>query len=225
MTRKTVALMTALTLVFSLSACGDKTASQAEIPDTTSVEETAETTEEAEVTEEESTKKEETIPEITQEEKVQSALGEMPYYGDTANCKMTAEQATAFAQLIADGLAGDFSFRGGYDENTISDIISWNEPFHINQVDAYINEYETNRSNVIVGDFSGEGIPYLYIFSNTEPSSFEVYGWNNNKTALVCSEEKYLRGNSSLSKQNDGTIKVVKEYFNTEVQCGDEYWW
>ena len=217
--------MTALTLVFSLSACGDKTASQAEIPDTTSVEETAETTEEAEVTEEESTKKEETIPEITQEEKVQSALGEMPYYGDTANCKMTAEQATAFAQLIADGLAGDFSFRGGYDENTISDIISWNEPFHINQVDAYINEYETNRSNVIVGDFSGEGIPYLYIFSNTEPSSFEVYGWNNNKTALVCSEEKYLRENSSLSEQNDGTIKVVKEYFNTEVQCGDEYWW
>ncbi len=225
MKRKTVALMTALTLVFSLSACGDKTASQAEIPDTTSVEETAETTEEAEVTEEESTKKEETIPEITQEEKVQSALGEMPYYGDTANCKMTAEQATAFAQLIADGLAGDFSFRGGYDENTISDIISWNEPFHINQVDAYINEYETNRSNVIVGDFSGEGIPYLYIFSNTEPSSFEVYGWNNNKTALVCSEEKYLRENSSLSEQNDGTIKVVKEYFNTEVQCGDEYWW
>ena len=166
--------MTALTLSVSLSACGDKTALQTEIPDTTSVEETAETTEEAEITEEESTKEEETIPEITQEEKVQSALGEMPYYGDTANCKMTAEQATAFAQLIADGLAGDFSFRGGYDENTISDIISWNEPFHINQVDAYINEYETNRSNVIVGDFSGEGIPYLYIFSNTEPSSFEV---------------------------------------------------
>lgn len=25
--------------------------------------------------------------------------------------------------------------------------------------------------------------------------------------------------NSSLSEQNDGTIKVVKEYFNTEVQC------
>ena len=225
MKRKTIALMTALTLSVSLSACGDKTALQAEIPDTTSVEETAETTEEAEVTEEDSTKEEETIPEITQEEKVQSALGEMPYYGDTANCKMTAEQATAFAQLIADGLAGDFSFRGGYDENTISDIISWNEPFHINQVDAYINEYETNRSNVIVGDFSGEGIPYLYIFSNTEPSSFEVYGWNNNKTALVCSEEKYLRENSSLSEQNDGTIKVVKEYFNTEVQCGDEYWW
>ena len=224
MKRKTVALITALTLVFSLSACGDKTALQADMPDATSVEETTETSETTEEAEE-STPEEETAPEITQEEKVQSAIGEMPYYGDTANCKMTAEQATAFAQIIADGLAGDFSFRGGYDENIISDIISWNEPFHINQVDAYINEYETNRSNVIVGDFSGEGIPYLYIFSNTEPSSFEVYGWNNNKTALVCSEEKYLRENSSLSEQNDGTIKVVKEYFNTEVQCGDKYWW
>ena len=228
MKRKTTALMMALTLSVSLSACGDKTAVSTEPTEIESVEETVETTEtteateEAEATEEESTPEPE--PEITAEEKLQSAIGEMPYYGDTANCKMTAEQATAYAQLIADGLAGDFSFRGGYDEEIFS-IISWSEPFHINQVDAYINEYETNRSNVIVGDFSGEGIPYLYIFSNTEPSSFEVYGWNNNKTALVCSEEKYLRENSSLSEQNDGTIKVIKEYFNTEVQCGDEYWW
>lgn len=220
MKRKTIALMTVLTLLVSLSACGDKTAPQADTLDMTSAEET---TEEAEVTEE-STPEEEPTPEITPEEKLQSAIGEMPYYGDTANCKMTAEQATAYAQLIADGLAGDFSFRGGYNEE-IFNITSWSEPFHINQVDAYINEYETNRSNVIVGDFSGEGVPYLYIFSNTEPSSFEVYGWNNNKTALVCSEEKYLRENSSLSEQNNGTIKVVKEYFNTEVQCGDEYWW
>lgn len=96
MKRKTIALMTALTLVFSLSACGDKTDAQAEIPDTTSVEETEETTEEAEVTEE-STGEEETTPEISPEEKVQSALGEMPYYGDTSKCAMTAEQATAFA--------------------------------------------------------------------------------------------------------------------------------
>ena len=107
MKRKTIALMTALTLVFSLSACGDKTASQAEIPDTSSAEEsTEETIEETEVTEEESTGEEETIPEISPEEKVQSALGEMPYYGDTSKCAMTAEQATAFAQLIADGLLG-----------------------------------------------------------------------------------------------------------------------
>ena len=235
MRKKILALTTALILSMSLSACGKDNTFQ---PEDTPVEKEEEKKEETEEVEEEPTSEEteeveeeptseETEEDLAQKEikKIQSALGEMPYYGDTANCKMTAEQATAFAQLIADGLAGDFSFRGGYDENTISDIISWNEPFHINQVDAYINEYETNRSNVIVGDFSGEGIPYLYIFSNTEPSSFEVYGWNNNKTALVCSEEKYLRENSSLSEQNDGTIKVVKQYFNTEVQCGDEYWW
>ena len=116
--------MMALTLSASLSACGEKPALQADTPDTASVEETAETTEEAEVTEEESTPEEEPTPEITPEEKVQSAIGEMPYYGDTASCKMTAEQSTAYAQLIADGLAGDFSFRGGYDEN-LYDIVSW----------------------------------------------------------------------------------------------------
>ena len=169
MKRKTIALMTALTLVFSLSACGDKTASQAEIPDTTSAEATEETTEES--------TEEETTPEITQEEKVQSALGEMPYYGDASKCAMTAEQATAFAQLIADGLAGDFSFRGGYNE--IYDITSWNDTFRI-----YITEigdpYEVDRFNVMLGDFSCDGIPYLYVYSsNTQNKRFLF--WKNFK--------------------------------------------
>ena len=224
MKRKTIALMTAVTLSVSLSACGDKTALQAEIPDTTSVEETAETTEEAEVTEEESTKEEETIPEITQEEKVQSALGEMPYYGDTSKCAMTAEQATAYAQLIADGLAGDFSFRGGYDEE-IYNIMTWSEPFHINQVDAYINEYETDRTKVMLGDFSCNGVPYIYISSSVEPSSFEVYGWKENRAVLISSGEKYLRENFELSEQNDGTVRFVEQASNTEVYCGEEIFW
>ena len=96
MKRKTVALMMALTLTVSLSACGDKTAPQADIPDTASVEETAQPTEKPAPTEEPTP---EPTPEITQEEKVQSALGEMPYYGDASKCAMTAEQATAFAQI------------------------------------------------------------------------------------------------------------------------------
>ena len=84
MKRKTVALMMALTLTVSLSACGDKTPVSTEPTDIENVEETIEvTTEQAE--------EEETIPEISPEEKVQSALGEMPYYGDTAKCAMTAE--------------------------------------------------------------------------------------------------------------------------------------
>ena len=186
MKRKTIALMTAVTLSVSLSACGDKTALQAEIPDTTSVEETAETTEEAEVTEEESTKEEETIPEITQEEKVQSALGEMPYYGDTSKCAMTAEQATAYAQLIADGLAGDFSFRGGYDENSV-DILTWGQPFQVFDFDMGV-KVEANRFNVLLGDFAGDGIPYLYLYStnnSVDNQSHEIYGWADNTVKLV----------------------------------------
>lgn len=187
MRRKTIALMMALTLSASLSACGEKPALQADTPDTASVEETAETTEEAEVTEEESTPEEEPTPEITPEEKVQSAIGEMPYYGDTASCKMTAEQATAYAQLIADGLAGDFSFRGGYDERF--NIVSWGEPFQI-----YTSELrdpnEVDRFNVMLSDFANDGIPYLYVYSsnivgNNNNPSFEIYGWGDNTSKLV----------------------------------------
>ena len=183
MKRKTIALMTALTLVFSISACGDKTASQAEIPDTTSVEKTAE---KAEVTEEESTKEEETTPEITQEEKVQSALGEMPYYGDTSKCAMTVEQATAFAQLIADGLSGDFSFRGGYNEDNI-DILTWGQPFKVFDFDMG-EKVEVDRFNVMLGDFASDGVPYLYLYStnnSVDNQSYEIYGWADNAVKLV----------------------------------------
>lgn len=110
----------------------------------------------------------------------------MPYYGDTANCKMTAEQATAFAQLIADGLAGDFGFRGGYDENEVN-IVSWSEPFQVFDYDMgdFVN---VDRKNVMLGDFSGEGIPYLYVFSSTNDEynfSYEIYGWSDDVAKLV----------------------------------------
>lgn len=184
MKRKTAALITALTLVFSLSACRDKTVSQAEVTDTTSVEET---TEEAKVTEE-STPEEEPTPEISPEEKVQSALGEMPYYGDTSKCAMTAEQATAYAQLIADGLSGDFSFRGGY--HAYADIvsISWSEPFQIMDPFFEDNTYEAERFNVMLGDFANDGIPYLYLFNNGETyyeEYFEIYGWKDGRAELT----------------------------------------
>ena len=217
MKRKTVALMTALTLAMSLSACGDKTAPQADIPDTASVEETAQLTEKPAPTEEPTP---EPTPEITLEEKVQSAIDEMPYYGDTANCKMTAEQATAFAQLIADGLAGDFSFRGGYDERF--DIISWSEPFYEYEYD---NPIEVDRTRVILGDFSAEGKPYLYIYSSRELSSFEVYGWNGNEPILSGSGTIEVRAGYSLSEQEDGTVRLVEQAFNTETYRGDECLW
>ncbi|MCI8775414.1 MAG: hypothetical protein HFI50_16140 [Lachnospiraceae bacterium] len=214
MKRKTIALMTAVTLSVSLSACGDKTALQAEIPDTTSVEETAETTEEAEVTEEESTKEEETIPEITQEEKVQSALGEMPYYGDTSKCAMTAEQATAYAQLIADGLAGDFSFRGGYNEDDV-DILTWGQPFQAYDIDMG-QKVEVDRFNVMLTDFAGDGVPYLYVYSSTNEDSYEIYGWTDNIVDLVVEADARPRGSVYYiyEDENDyGKIKLTMEEF------------
>lgn len=212
MKRKTTALMMALTLSVSLSACGDKTAVSIEPTDIESVEETVETTEATEeiaVTEEESTPEPE--QEITAEEKLQSAIGEMPYYGDTANCKMTAEQATAYAQLIADGLAGDFSFRGGYDEGVVSDIISWNKPFYIYEYD---NAVEVDRKNVILADFSGDGNPYLYLYSsNNSKDSYEIYGWLDNTAKLAFDIEANAReGYYLYEDENDqGKMKLTYE--------------
>lgn len=215
MKRKTTALMMALTLSVSLSACGDKTAVSTEPTDIESVEETVETTEateEAEVTEEESIPEPE--PEITAEEKLQSAIGEMPYYGDTANCKMTAEQATAYAQLIADGLAGDFSFRDGYNKDDV-DILTWGQPFQAYDIDMG-KKVEVDRFNVMLTDFAGDGVPYLYIYSSTNKDSYEIYGWTDNIVNLVVEADARPRGSVYYiyEDENDyGKIKLTFEEF------------
>ena len=227
MKRKTIALMTALTLVFSLSACGDKTASQAEIPDTSSAEEsTEETTEEAEVTEEESTGEEETIPEISPEEKVQSALGEMPYYGDTSKCAMTAEQATAFAQLIADGLSGNFSFRGGYNENF--DIVSWAEPFRVISSDGIMEQTtETGRAYAMLADFADDGKPYLYVYSSLAEGSFEIYGWADDNAKLAFHAEDEDMGSGSYKLYEDDSdgerMKMLYSYMGGMMHSYKKY--
>lgn len=215
MKRKTTALMMALTLSVSLSACGDKTAVSTEPTDIESVEETVETTEateEAEVTEEESIPEPE--PEITAEEKLQSAIGEMPYYGDTANCKMTAEQATAYAQLIADGLAGDFSFRDGYNKDDV-DILTWGQPFQAYDIDMG-KKVEVDRFNVMLTDFASDGVPYLYIYSSTNKDSYEIYGWTDNIVNLVVEADARPRGSVYYiyEDENDyGKIKLTFEEF------------
>lgn len=187
MKRKIAAFMTALTLASGLSACGGKAPVSIDVTDATRIEET-----EVAVPEEAGETEEVTIQGGTEEdmiqkeiEKVQSALGEMPYYGDTANCKMSAEQATAFAQLIADGLAGDFSFRDGYDERF--DILTWGESFQTYDINKG-EVWEKDRSNVMLADFSGEGVPYIYVYSSTNSElypSYEIYGWTDNEAKLV----------------------------------------
>ncbi len=211
---KAIALMTALAFVFGLSACGDKTASQAEISDTTREEEVTEViTDKAKVTTEkkEVTEEEEPAPEMTQDEKVQAALGEMPYYGDTANCKMTAEQATAYAQLIADGLAGDFSFREEYSEDY--DILAWCEPFYATNPVSW-ESMLIDASGVILADFAGDGIPYLYLYNNKEnywEDYFEIYGWKDDRAELTF--EKSIDSNTLyyLYEEEQGRINLAEE--------------
>ncbi|MCI8694644.1 MAG: hypothetical protein HFH91_18430 [Lachnospiraceae bacterium] len=224
MKRKTIAHMMALTLMVSLSACGDKGPESTEATDIESVEET---TEEAETTEEESTE-EETTSEISTEEKEQSALGGMPYYGDISKCAMMAEQATAYAQLIADGLAGDFSFRGGYDERF--DILTWGESFRV-YVSDLRDPDEVDRFNVILGDFAGDGIPYLYVScsmndENTTNKSFEIYGWRDNITQLVADTHS---GTSSIAWEtydlfeDENDQSKIKLLFNTGFGVGEGF--
>ena len=214
MKRKTAELMMALTLAVSLSACGDKTPVSTEATDIESVEETVKTTE-AEVTEEESTPEETEDDTAKKEmEKLQSAIGAMPYYGDTANCKMTAEQATAYAQLIADGLAGDFSFRGGYNKDDV-DILTWGQPFQAYNIDMG-KKVEVNRFNVMLTDFAGDGVPYLYIYSSTNEDSYEIYGWTDNIVDLVVEADTRPRGSVYYiyEDENDyGKIKLTFEEF------------
>lgn len=211
MKRKTVALMTALLLVANLSACGDKASVLSDESDMTSIDETEEIEEETEEI------KEETIPEEAEEdiaqkemERVQSALGEIPYYGDISKCKMSAEQATAYAQLIADGLAGDFSFRGGYDENI--DIMTWDDSFQVYGWSNIPDPYETDRKNVILADFARDGIPYLYLFSSQEETSFEIYGWADGEGKLAASVELAPKEEYYLYEDEDDESKVKLTY-------------
>lgn len=214
MKRKTTALMTVLALAVGISACKHKPVPQTDTANTVSTEETEETAEET---------TEETEEEVTPEEQLRTALGGMPYYGDAAGCKMTAEQAAAFAQIIADGLAGDFSFRGGY-SNYDYDILTWSEPF---QVFAFDMEQpaEIDRFHVMLGDFAGDGVPYLYLYGSQEPSSFEVYGWNGSEPILSCTGEIGLRSDYLLTEETDGRVSFTEQCFNAGTKCRDEYIW
>lgn len=124
-------------------------------------------------------------------EKVLSALGDVPYYGDTSKCQMSVKQAMAYAQLIADGMAGNFSVRGGYSENY--NIVSWAMPFQVWDVHGGFWD-DADRSHVMLADFAGDGNPYLYLYSTTDQptentasveKNFEIYGWNGKEAELI----------------------------------------
>lgn len=226
-------------LAVGLSACSNHAAETAEISETVETSEAAdvEETEEIEAaseqtaTEAEPEEIEETEEDTAQKEreKLEAALGKMPYYGDAAQCKMTAEQATAYAQLIADGLAGDFSFRDGYEWHNV-DIRSWGEPFEVYDYVRYFSEtaYMTDRANVMLGDFAGDGIPYLYLSCSLDPDayervadSFEVYGWVDHAAKLAVDAGWYMEGNCCLyeDENDEGKIKFY-DYYHGETTDG-----
>ena len=217
MKRKTAALMTALLLAVSLSACGGKTPILSDESGITSVEGSGEIKEENGEIKEETETIEETTPEEAEEdivqkemEKLRSTLGEIPYYGDASKCRMTAEQATAYAQLIADGLAGDFGFRGGYNENI--DILTWDDSFQVYEWGYAPAPYETDRKNVMLADFAGDGIPYLYLFSSRVENSFEIYGWMDGEENLVASVELSPKVWHYLYEDENDECKVKLTY-------------
>lgn len=141
-------------------------------------------------------------PADTNSANAQSLLGGVPYYGDVSKCKMTAEQASAFAQVIADGIAGKY---GIWDSFTSSQ-----KPFFWeHETDVFIyTPYKTNRANVILADLDGSGVPYLYVFSSLVDScSYDVFGWTNGEAKLAIGDESYqTRGESALYESDNGTV-------------------
>ncbi len=149
------------------------------------------------------------------EAELTAALESISYYGDKSKCSMTAEQAAAYGQLIADGLAGDFSFRGGYDESCFT-ITSWNSPFQIFDSDMG-EQVEADRFHAMLCDFSGDGVPYLYVYSSTNDTgeqSFEIYGWTGQKAELIfdTDAEKSYRNNFYIYEDENNKYEIRMDY-------------
>lgn len=135
-------------------------------------------------------------------------LASMPYYGDISSCGMTADQATLLAMLIAQGIRGDVPPYSGYGE-PVDEVVFWGEPYTVWGYDGY---YQTDRARMVIGDFSGEGTPYLYCFSSLVTDSFEVYGWDQfGQPERVIGEEAYGgRQGSYLFETATGKINVSR---------------
>lgn len=148
----------------------------------------------------------------------QKLLSKIPYYGETDRCAMTAEQARAYIQLLKDGIAGEMPIPPGY-SNVLSRTVYWDQPF---RVQGYSGEYLTDRNAVMLGDFAGDGNPFMYLASSRVDSSFEVYGWTNRTIKLAANQECYRgRVEACLFEDNDGTVKMY-EYGSMGAGASDE---
>ena len=137
----------------------------------------------------------------TQRLAASQALRDVPYFGDTEQCTMGPEQELSYAQLIADGLTGKFHGFSGYGRPLYNGNVYWDEPYAV----LGLGTYETDRARVLLGDFSGDGNPYLYLFSSVvDEKSFEVYGWKDGEVQLAVGVEAF-------GSQREGRLAVTEQ--------------
>lgn len=146
----------------------------------------------------------------------QEILRAMSYCGDVAACQMTADQALAYAQLLADGIQGKVPYAGNNENASIfsewyntleADKFFWEEP---NTAWGYSGEYQTDRANVILGDFAGDGTPYLCVVRSIAPEEgFDIYYSDGAAARYVFGGETYMgRDTTSFTLDKDGAMTV-----------------
>lgn len=145
--------------------------------------------------------------EADEKAEILAILENISYYGDKSRCAMTAEQAEAYAQLIADGLAGKAEVPEYTGVESVPDVVFWDQPYEV--VNTWGYPYLTDRANIMLADFAGDGNPYLYIYSSLAEASFEVYGWNGSAATLAANwEGNDGRVRAYVSEDSDGTAKM-----------------
>jgi hypothetical protein len=122
---------------------------------------------------------------------------------------MTAEQAAAYAQFIADGMEGKVEMPKGPMGIPVPDQVFWDTPYEVD--DTYGGTYLTDRKNVMLADFAEDGNPYLYVYSSMTEDSFEVYGWDGNTVKLLVNQEGINRVGSYLLEYPDGKVKACRK--------------
>ncbi|MGO5116504.1 hypothetical protein ACTQ33_16125 [Candidatus Avoscillospira sp. LCP25S3_F1] len=140
-----------------------------------------------------------------------AALSQIPYYGNPEICTLSAEQALAYAQLLADGMTGKVAMTAEGDfpimDECIKDpVVFWDLPF---TVQGYSGPYETTRSRAILADLAGDGNPYLITYDPEKvTSSCTIWGWANDDVQLIANSENWM-GRYSIYLRTDDQTGVV----------------
>ena len=153
-----------------------------------------------------------------------AALYQIPYYGNQEICTLSAEQALAYAQLLADGMAGKAAMtaEGDFpimDEYIKDSVVFWDLPF---TVQGYSGPYETTRSRAILADLAGDGNPYLITYDPEKvTSSCTIWGWANDDVQLIANSENWMGRYSIYLRTDDQTGVVSLENVGSTLMMED----